>query len=183
MAVNFSAAAPPKRQGRKPTGTATVAIPEAPRSIRDVREEGLNGIAQLVQGGCLMLNQHADAATIGKHFPPLSHELANLADNYEVLAKPIDLIIQLGPFTALIAAAMPLVTQIMVNHRMAKPGVMGTVPPEMLSAQIQTEMMRTQAEMMRAQREAQAELAQAQAFLESEINAANGGMNDSPSVQ
>lgn len=150
MPVNFGAQvkAPPIKRG---SARSTATQIEMPRSQRELREEGLNGLAQIGQGIALALRQYADAATLGTHFPPVASELAKLADHYDVIAKPIDLLIQVGPFGALIAAAMPLVTQLAVNHRMAPAGMMGTVPPETLSAQMQAQMMRMQAEMMRQQ--------------------------------
>lgn len=175
--VNFSAAkAPPKRNARTPNA---ISSPEAPRTLRDVREEGLNGLGQLGQGLAMMFNQYADAATIGTHFPPVAKEVANLAEQYESVAKPVDFLIQLGPFTALLASLMPLVTQIMVNHKMAPAGVMGTVPPETLTAQVQAGMMRQHAAMVREQQMAQQELAAAQAEYQTVMN---GGPNDRPSV-
>jgi hypothetical protein len=89
----------------------------------------------LGQGLLLLTRQYADAATVGTHFPNVARELANLAENYDQLAKPIDLLIQIGPFGALIAAAMPMVMQLAANHNLidATSGLGGVVPPKMLA--------------------------------------------------
>lgn len=172
MPVNFGAqvkAPPTKRTARSASNEVTI-----PRSIRDAREEGLNGVGQLAQGLTLALRQYADAATIGTHFPGVAKELAGLADHYDVVAKPIDLLIQVGPFGALITAVMPLVAQLAVNHGMAPAGLMGTVPAETLSAQMQAQMMRMQADMMRQQALAMKEMETAKAEIQDLMNANDG---------
>lgn len=182
MPVDFGAAvkAPPTRN-RKTAAAAAPSIP-VPVSQREVRESGLNGLAQLGQGLLIMGGQFADAATVGRHFPNTARELATLADQYEQLAKPIDIIIQLGPFGALLAAGMPLVMQILANHKVidASSGLGGVVPPEMLEAQMKSEIVRMQAEQLRAQQEAMREMQAAQADLNSLLN---GGANDGTPVQ
>lgn len=183
MPVNFGAQvkAPPVKRG---SARSTATQVEIPRTQRELREEGLNGLAQIGQGIALGFKQYADAATLGTHFPPLATELAKLADHYDVIAKPIDLLIQVGPFGALIASAMPLVAQLAVNHRMAPAGVMGTVPPETLSAQMQAQMMRMQAAMMRQQAEAMADMEKARAEMQELMNTSHrtGEPYDSPAV-
>ena len=183
MAVNFSAAvkAPPTRTNRASGRAQSVEPPKPKLTVRELREDGLIGIGQLGQAVAIGLRQYADGATIGMHFPPIAKELATLADQYEVLAKPIDLIIQVGPFGALLAATLPFVAQLAVNHRMAPAGVMNTVPPETLSAQMQAQMMRLQAEALRQQQLAQKEMQAAEAELRSMMN--GSAANDSPSVQ
>lgn len=183
MPVNFGAqvkAPPIKRGSTRSTATQI----ETPRSLRELREEGLNGLAQIGQGIALGLRQYADAATLGTHFPPVATELAKLADHYDVIAKPIDLLIQVGPFGALLAAAMPFLAQMAVNHRMAPVGVMGAVSPETLSAQMQAQMMRMQADMMRQQAAAMADMEAAKAEMEALMNTDHrtGQPYDSPAV-
>jgi hypothetical protein len=151
--------APPAKRGTAAAKKAVTApVPDVQaKSVNQLRYEGIMGLAQLGQGLCLMAGLHADAMTIGKFFPPVAAEVANIADDNETVAKPIDFIIKIGPYAALIAAGMPLVMQLLANHKIVDASAMhgyGVVPPEVLEAQMRAEMLRMQAEAMRAQQEA-----------------------------
>ena len=160
VAIDMSAAkAPPARKAatprKAPEPTPAPVAPE--KSLKDQRVDGLIGLAQLGQGICLMAGLHADAMTIGKFFPPIATELANIADDNETVAGPIDFIIKVGPYGALIAAGMPFVLQILANHKVidaTKAMGQGIVPPEVLEAQMKAEILRMQAEAMRQQQQA-----------------------------
>jgi hypothetical protein len=151
--MSLAAKAPP----RKTTGRAATPknTPVQITTLNDRRTEGLIGVSQLAQGLLLMVGQYADAATIGKLFPPLAKEVANIADEHDIVARPVDLLIQVGPYGALIATGLPFVLQIAANHRWidaSRLGAQGVVPPEVLEAQMKTEVARVQAqEMMRQQ--------------------------------
>jgi len=158
--IDMSAAkAPPVRKATAAAKKAVIAqqpVNEG-KSQNQLRFEGLMGLAQLGQGVCLMAGLHADAMTIGKFFPPVAAEVANIADDNETVAGPIDFIIKIGPYGALIAAAMPLVMQVLANHNIVDATSMhgyGVVPPAVLEAQMKAEMMRMQAEAMREQQQA-----------------------------
>ncbi len=160
MPLDMSAAtAPPKkatggtRSGTRKTPAPLVTEPEPNASVNR-RTEGLNGIAQIVQAGCLMFGQYADAAAIGQFFPPISKELAQIAETNEVVSKPIDFLIEIGPYGGLIAAVLPFGLQIAANHGWADASRLmgqGVVPPAVLDAQMKTQMMQMQAEALRAQ--------------------------------
>jgi hypothetical protein len=114
----------------------------------------------------MMTRQWADAAAIGQHFPPVAQELANIADNNETIAKPIDFLIEVGPYGALITAAMPLVLQIMANHKMIDASQLvsqGVVPPEVLESQMKAQVAQMQARAMREQQQALQDANKAQA--------------------
>jgi len=156
-----AAKAPPSKRTPAAAKKAAAAAPVAPepgaKSLNQQRYEGVMGVASLVQGVCLMTGLHADAMTIGKFFPPVAAEVANIADDNEAIAKPIDFIIKIGPYGALIAAGLPFVMQILANHKVVDASAMhgyGVVPPEVLEAQMKAEMMRMQADAMRAQQQA-----------------------------
>lgn len=173
MAIDFSALNSPKAPPKK-RAVATRATPAPtrtedakPMSVR--RHEGLMGLASLAQGACLMTGQFADAMTIAKFFPPVSMELANIAEEYESVAAPIDFLIKIGPFGALITAVLPLALQIATNHGAVDASTaagLGVLPPEILATQMKTEMMRSQAEIIRAQNEAQKAANEAQAEMQ-----------------
>lgn len=162
MPIDMSAAKAPPRK-RATAGTASARIQSQPvetRTPNERRYEGLNGLAQLGQGLCLLVGQYADAAAIGQHFDPVARELANIADSSDFVAKPVDFLIEIGPYGALIAAVMPLALQIMANHKIidaTKLAGQGIVPPELLEAQMKTQVARMQAQAMKAQQEAMAE--------------------------
>jgi len=139
------------------------------QSPSEKRTEGLNGLGQLAQGLCLMTGQYADAAALGQHWPPMAKELAAVAESNETIAKPIDFLIEIGPYGALIQAAIPLVMQLLANHRIIKAeGMIGSnvVPPEVLEAQMKAQVMRMQAQAMRDQQQALAEAQDAQREME-----------------
>jgi hypothetical protein len=162
MPIDMSAAtAPPKRRTSNPraaTKTPTPAAVEEHYSAEvDRRSTGLNGLAQMAQGLCAVTGLYADAATIGMFFPPVATELSKVADKNESVAKPIDFLIAIGPYGALIGAVMPFAFQIAANHgwidasRMAAQGV---VPPAVLEAQMKTQMLQMAAQAQQAQNEA-----------------------------
>lgn len=170
-AANAAKAPPRKAAPRKAAQGAQVAqAANTPSELRERRAAGLNGLAQLAQGVCLMTGQYADAMTLGRYFPPVASELATIADEYESVAKPIDVLIKVGPFGALIAAAMPLVMQLLANHKVIDANAaigQGVVPPQVLEAQMKAEMARMQAEAMREQQMAMRDAEKAQADYES----------------
>lgn len=163
-----SAIPPPRRGPGRPRKQATPVETDT-RTIFEKRRDGLNGIAQLGQGALLMGSQWADAAAIGRFFPPIADELAKISETNEFIAKPVDFLIQVGPYGALITAAMPLVLQLMANHNMVNANAvanMGVVAPEVLEAQMKAEVLRMQAEAMQMQRLAMEEAREAQMELE-----------------
>lgn len=163
----LTAVTPPPRKasatGRgpgRPRKDATPAVPQQSEAQR--RSEGLAVWAQLGQGGCLLFGQYADAATIGMHGEKLAVEIGKVAsmEGNEWLAKPVDFLIQLGPYTALLAVALPFVMQIAANHKMIDTKRLGpgsVVPPEVLDAQMRARMAQMQAEETRKQQEAMEE--------------------------
>jgi len=54
-----------------------------------------------------------------------------------------------GPYAALVGAAIPLIAQLAANHRMGAMTNLGAVPPEVLEARMDAEMMRAEMEAMR----------------------------------
>lgn len=132
----------------------------APPSKHAERFEGLQGYGQLAQAGFIAFRQYADAGAIGLHVPNIAREVAALADTHEQVANLIDPIIQAGPYSALIMAALPFAVQIGVNHGWLKPGALGSVPRETMSARIEAGIARMQAQAYREQQEAEREAEQ-----------------------
>ena len=169
MPIDMSGAvkAPPVRKASNTPAKRSVSTPG--KSLKQARKEGLEGLGQLGQGLCILGGQYADAATIGKYWPPLAGEVAELAETYEVLQGPVDLLIRVGPFGSLIALGMPMVMQFLANHGVidAKRAIGGNiVPPEVLESQMRADIARMQAEAQREQLEAIREAQSAQAEYE-----------------
>lgn len=166
----MSAAVKPPQ--RKATGSKASVAPAKLvdyKTVAEKRTEGLNGLGQLAQGLCLMMGQYADAATFGMHWSPIASEVARIADSNDTVAKPVDFLIEIGPYGALVQAAMPFVMQILANHKVIKVDAMlgsGVVAPEVLDAQMKAQVMRAQAAAMREQQMALAEAQQAQREME-----------------
>lgn len=148
-----SAPPPPPRK----TATTSKPTPPRPADKTTERSEGLQGYGQLIQAGLIGFRQYADAGALGLYFPSIADEVAKLAAIDERVASVVDPIIQGGPYTALIAAVLPMAMQLAVNHGRVKPGAMGTVPRETLSARIEANLARMQAQALREQQAAEAE--------------------------
>lgn len=168
MPIDMSAAkAPPKKANPGTTRRATPAVKAAPetQSLNERRTQGLMGLASLGQGLCLMMGQYADAAAIGQLFSPVAKELSNVADTSDLIAKPIDFLIEVGPYGALIAAVTPLALQFMANHgaidanRLSGQGV---VPPAVLESQMKAQVAQMQTQALMQQKSAMREAAEAQ---------------------
>lgn len=170
MPIDMSLAkAPPKKtaSGTRRVATSTSQIDT--RSVNQKRNEGLLGLAQVGQGILLMVGQYADAAAIGQHWRPVAQELANVADTSDFIAKPIDFLIEVGPYGGLVAALLPLGLQIAANHGWVDATKLvgqGVVPPDVLEAQMKAQVAKMQADAMRAQQEALMEARKAQAEYE-----------------
>lgn len=178
MPLDMSAAtAPPRKRAAVGSRSKAVATPPPAKTVTEVREEGLNGLAQLGQGLLLLTGQYAQAATVGMHWGPIAHEGAKLADGNEKIASGIDFFIRIGPYGAFLNVLMPFVLQTAANYRFIKAenaANMGVVPPQVLEAQMKTDIMRQQAEAMRAQQEAMQEAAKVEAeyvaFMQQQTN-------------
>jgi len=129
--------APPAR--KTPAPRPAVVTPEGERSSR---EKGLLGYVQTASLAAVMRGWLADAGAIGQHGPGICREVARLADTNESIAKTVDYLVAAGPYTALIAAVLPLAVQIGVNHGRISAdaaGMGGILPPDVLAAQVKTE--------------------------------------------
>jgi hypothetical protein len=150
--ANAAPSAPPATAKRASAQAVKTAVKTGERT------DALLGIGQLAQAGLIGARQYADAGAVGRHWPNISEEVARLAAADETIARIIDPLLRVGPYTALIAAVLPLVAQIGVNHGRIPAGTMGTVSGEMLSSQIQTSLMHAELEARKAQADAEREL-------------------------
>jgi len=130
---------------------------------KDARTEAVIGVFQLVQFACVTTGNHADAAAIGMHAENISHEIVNLADVNEGIAKAIDYLLTVGPYAALVTACLPLVLQVAANHGRVPPNTPGVIPTELLEARFKADMLAQKAELERQAQEAREAIARMQA--------------------
>jgi hypothetical protein len=155
---------------RKPASPARKTAPAAkPAPLPPPsRETGLTGYLQAGSLICVMKGWYADAGALSVHGPAFIHELSAMAGTDEKIANIVDYLVAAGPYTKLLAAVMPLILQIGVNHGRIPAdaaGSGGIVPPETLEARVKADIARMQAEAIREAREAQAELDKVKADL------------------
>jgi hypothetical protein len=161
--------------GTPPPASASKRTVSAPRKpIKAQREEALNGMGQIAQIPLVTMRMYADVGAMSIHWPNIAKELANLAETQEPIAAVIDPLIKIGPYTALIAAVMPLTMQVLVNHKMAPAGAMGTVPASSLQAQVEAGLAQQELAALQVQLEAEQQAAQ----MRKEIDASRRAMAD-----
>lgn len=152
--------------------------PDRIKTKDELRQEALDGLLQLSQFGCLAFGDFADAGAIGVFGPPIATETVNLAKDNAKVAKWVDLFVEVGPYAGLVAAAIPFLAQLMVNHKVFKAeqfGNAGVMEPEMLETRMKTQVLHRAAEARRQQMEAQEQLVR----LEEEMLKAQNGDSSS----
>lgn len=160
--------------------------PEAPenntaKTIDEERLEAVNGFFQLGQWACLCFGDLADAGAIGVHGPNISAEVMHLVEKNNKIAKRLDLLIEIGPYTGIIAAALPFVAQILVNHKIVKAerfANAGVVHPEALEAQMTAQLQMQQMMAMRRQQEMEDQLRQMQEEMMAKANMNGNGPSE-----
>lgn len=153
LTIQSGPTAPPKKTTPPPKKTPAI----DPNKIQNEREEGLNGLFQVASAVSIMFGQWADAGAYSLHGPNVSRETATLATRYERVGNALDALSQVGPFTAILGAAMPMILQIAANHKRLpadKLANLGVVSPEVLEGQMRLETARQEME-MRKQMQAQ----------------------------
>ena len=126
----------------------------------ELRQEALNGVLQVGQLAFLTLGQFSDAGAIGMHGPRLVDEIVSLADNNSKVASKVDLLLEVGPYAGIVAAAIPFLAQFFVNHNVIKAETFanaGVVEPSQLDKEMKLTIMRraldTQREQQRMEQE------------------------------
>jgi hypothetical protein len=162
VAIDLSVTPPPRKSAPRVTASnpvqKSVAIPQ--QSQQDIRAENVYGIFQLGAFALVMTGQFADAGAIDIHAPAIANELSAVAEQNDTIGKGLDILGKIGPWAGLITVTMPLVLQLLVNHKRIPPekvGATGVMSPEALESQVKTKLMRQQAEMAKEQLKAQAE--------------------------
>jgi len=143
----------------------------------ELRQEALNGVLQVGQLAALTFGQFSDAGAIGMHGPKLVSEVVALADNNSKVASKVDLLIEIGPYAGIVAAAIPFLAQLFVNHGIVKAEVFanaGVVPPEQLDQQMKLVIMQRTLDAQKEQARMEAEMREAmQEFQNANMNGQN----------
>ena len=146
---------------------------EREKTKDELRQEALDGVLQLTQFGCLAFGNYADAGAIGVFGPPMANEVVKLAKDNSKVASKVDLLIEVGPYAGLVAAAIPFLAQLLVNHKVFKAeqfGNAGVMEPEMLETQMKTQVLHRAAQARREQMEAQEQLRKLQEEMQNTPN-------------
>lgn len=156
MAINQSSSTPPPTK-KTPNKIATTTTNNA----RTDREEAINGVWTVGAMLTTSFGWLADAAAISIHGPNISRETAKLADRYQKLGTGIDKLAAVSPFAAVMAATVPLLCQLAVNHKMIPATAvagMGVKDPEILESQMRVEAQRQMYEYQKAAAQEKADL-------------------------
>lgn len=76
----------------------------------------------------------ADAAAITAYAPGIAQALNQVAAEQPAVAAVLDRVLSVGPYGAVLAAALPLGLQLAANHGLIPAGLGGTVPKEAILA-------------------------------------------------
>lgn len=163
---------PAKRQ--TPQRSAARKTPQPATSPGDAREQGLLGIFQVTSAICVMRGLYPDAGACSIHGPAISHEAAVLAESNEGIAKGLDYLIQMGPYSALLTAVLPFALQVAANHGRIdadKASGLGVMDPATLEAKIKADVERQKLEFYKQTQEAKQANAEMQEKAEQFANA------------
>lgn len=124
----------------------------------NTRLDAVNGLFQMVQMGCVMGGQYADAGAIGLHGEAIATEVVSIADQNARIARAVDYLTEVGPYAGLIGAILPFALQLAANHKVIPSSkVPGIVQPEVLQMQMETEIKKQAMQQMKESSEVKAE--------------------------
>lgn len=93
--------------------------------------EGITSLFQMAATGVVVgangrPELYADADALIEHGPNIASALDALANERPEVAAVLDRIMAVGPYGALVAAFIPLIAQILTNHKVLPPGILGS---------------------------------------------------------
>jgi hypothetical protein len=169
MPVTVSAAAAKAPPVKTPKAT-TPKNPTAPAPSTDERAKALSELLAIPTAVLVTRRMFADAGTVQAFGPRLMTEIAKIAATQPRVAAVVDPLTKIGPFSELLSVAVIMGLQFGVNHGQVPAGVMGTVPPSMLAAQIETEIARAEVNALRMQLEAERKVREIKAEIDEARN-------------
>lgn len=154
---------------------------DTPKTKDELRQDALDGVLQMAQFGCLAFGNFSDAGAIGLFGRPMAIEIVKLAKQNTKVASKVDLLIEVGPYAGIVAAAIPFLAQLLVNHGVFKAEQFanaGVLSPDALEANMKTQVMEQAMEAMRQQQLAEQRLMDMQREMAEAMNG-NGGNAES----
>jgi hypothetical protein len=161
---------PPRRSIELPD---TIPENNGPKTKAELRQEALDGVLQIGQFIALAFGQFADAGAIGLHGQPMADEAVKLAENDSRVAAKVDLLIQVGPYAGFITAAIPLLAQLLVNHKLLKAEQFanaGVVTPETLASKMKSDLMKKAMDAMMEQKRIEEEMREMEEQMRANMN-------------
>jgi len=176
MALDLSTPeAPPRRATTIKTKTQPVSnTPVKP--LQQIREEGCNEFFQGLSYITATVGWYADSGTLSIHGPKMANKLAEISEDNENVAKAVDYICKGSPILELVLIFGTFALQIAANHKLVPADKFGDLvqDPEMISAEVKTELMRQKTELLRRQKEQQDAMMEMQAQILQAQTAQNG---------
>jgi hypothetical protein len=117
---------------------------ESPEKAAQRRTEGVQGLMQIGAGLALAVGKakkndafKADAFVLASNAEPLAEACASVAADNVPFANALDKVTQVGPYGALMAVAIPMLTQLVRNHKPST-NLPGTKDPKELAAALES---------------------------------------------
>jgi hypothetical protein len=183
MAITKTQPSAPNKRRQPRTSSAQ---PQQPNTsvmseLAQKRKDDMDGFLQLGVALCVFAKQYPDAGAIAMHGGQLTRALARRADQEEKLGKILDYLGVIGPYSEILAAALPLALQLAANHgRVPAEAVaqFGVVPPQMLETKVKLEIKQQQAKMLEELQAQEARVAEMQVETPSLFTPPNGKVQD-----
>ncbi len=113
---------------RAPSAPSARRGPGRPRAVKPSYADKVQGLLQLPAAALALAGTAkdsdalvADAATLSEYAGPLSQALGDLAESKPEFAAVLDKVLSVGPYGALLAVAVPMVLQVLANHKLMPP--------------------------------------------------------------
>lgn len=183
MPVTKSETTAPRKHTKRassatPQGTVTTVQPMSPDAQR--RFADMDSFIKLGVAVAVFTKNHADAGAIAMHGPGFTKALAKQADTNEQIARILDMLGAIGPYSELIGAALPLVMQILVNHERIPVEAaqnFGVVHPRVLEKKVKLEIQAAELAVMQQLEQQEQELERMQVVYQP--SSANGDVRAS----
>jgi len=92
----------------------------------------------LMIGGAALQNvsMTADGWLLADRAGPIATAMGDIAAQDARIAAALEKVAEVSPYAALTAAVMPAIPQLLVNHGVLRPGIMGTIDPQAIADQM-----------------------------------------------
>lgn len=122
-------ATPPKKQPAQ--NVRVIGKDTTNKTPFERRKEGVTGILQMIATPMAFVpTLLPDAAVIARYGEEVGTEAAAIAAEDERVARVLDRISSMGPYSRLCGLVFAMGAQIAANHGLITPGMFGTLPPD-----------------------------------------------------